>query len=144
MWTTPTPAPIRTLMRTSPPAACRTASDDLRNAARSPAMPMPKLPWPASAKQTQIKDLRQAQGDRGIGERADQGRLWPAALPITGPGKGRCGMAPYCGHAQPGEAVPFQTSTVAGAGNGIGMRGSRMAMPARADSACLHAPAQRE
>ena len=44
---------------------------------------------PQAQKQEGIKDLRPAQGDRGAGERPDQGRPRSATIPAAGPGEGR-------------------------------------------------------
>lgn len=74
-----------------------------------------------------IKDLRTAQGDRGAGERPDQGGPWLAPIPAAGTGEGRWRVAPDRCHTQPSQAVQAQAITAAGAAGGIGMRAVALA-----------------
>jgi len=60
-------------------------------------------------------------GDRGTGERADQGCQGLAALPGAGPGKRERRVAPDRHHAQSVEVIPVQAITARG-GNGNGVR----------------------
>ena len=85
---------------------------------------------PQAEKQGWIKDLRPTQGDRGAGERPDQGRQRPAALPVAGTGEGGCGMAPDRRDAQPAQAVQIQAMPAAGACIGKWMKGLMAAIRA--------------
>jgi hypothetical protein len=85
---------------------------------------------PQAEKQDRISDLRQAQGDRGAGERPDQGSQGSATLLAAGPGEGGCGMAPDCRDAQPAQAVQIQAMPAAGACIGKWMKGLMAAIRA--------------
>lgn len=63
------------------------------------------------------------QGDRGAGERADQGKPGPAALPVAWSGEGRRRVAPVCYLTQPAEVVQTQAITAADAVGSHGMKG---------------------
>ena len=78
-------------------------------------------------KQGRISDLRPAQGDRGAGERPDQGSQRIAALPVAGTGEGGWGMASDRRDAQPAEVVPIQ-AIPAGAGTGCRVKAMGVAV----------------
>ena len=78
---------------------------------------------PQAQKKEGIEDLRPTQGDRGAGERADQGGPGPAALPAAGTGEGRWRVAPDRCHTQPSQVVQAQAVTAAGAVGSHRMKG---------------------
>ena len=77
---------------------------------------------PQAEKQAGISDLCPAQGDRGAGERTDQGGQGAAPLPVARSWEGRWRMASDRGHAQPAQVVPIPAIAAAGDGGSRQMK----------------------
>lgn len=71
-----------------------------------------------------IKSLSSAQSDLGSGERIDQGSSKPAVVSGAGHGEGRQQIEFDRRHSYPAQVIQVQALPAAGAGNGIGVRGS--------------------
>ena len=111
----------RRLHRHRPPAARAATTAAARAAAQRCRCENPH--GPQAQKQAGLSDLRPAQGDRGAGERPDQGRPGHPSLPAAGPGEGRWRVAPDRGHPQSAQVVQAPAITAAGAMGSHRMRG---------------------